>query len=245
MFESTARFVHCCLGIYCLSFGALPVNYGPRGSPRSYLDYNQTHYFYAFIDGALVRSSSDQIQVQFAIWIKPPKLPGNNIKIPRMSKLDVNKYLVHLRCFLEQSDILDWKLYSWGMERWWPMNHEVYLLREPQPRSILSSLCLWAFDKLPWAGPQSEHLTVFSLHKGREPGWKVLQASCPQGDLTAVSLGMSTGNGICPLISTLKYWLLQKELIPFQLLAEFPCQPAHPYKLSFILLHITWMIRLP
>lgn len=82
------------------------MNCGPRGSPSCYLDNNHTHDFDAFIKSVLIRSSSD-LMVPFAHWIKPLKLTRNTDKTPRMSKLDVNEYLAHLTCFLEQSDILD------------------------------------------------------------------------------------------------------------------------------------------
>lgn len=79
------------------------MNCRPRGSPGSSATIPTA--FRLFIKGAILKSLSD-MKVQFAGWVKLIKLTRNTSKIPTMSKLDVNEYLVYLTSFLYQSHVL-------------------------------------------------------------------------------------------------------------------------------------------
>lgn len=72
-------------------------------------------------------------------------------------------------------------------------------MREPSLQALLSCLCLWAFAKLPWTDPQSEALTHdFPAGRGGSLAEGCYTPPVPHGNLTAVSLDMSAGNGILP-----------------------------------------------
>ena len=184
--------------------------------------------------------------VQYASWIEPLELTRYTSKIPRMSKMDMNEYLVYLMCCLQKWHILHETSTAETLEAddQWILKSTWWGSHSPRPYCPL-----FVLGHLISRPPEWSPDSLFPCTEDRKPGWKVLCASCPYGTLLLHLLACPPGMGFAHSSLNSSIGCYQKELIPCQLLAElFTDLPTHTnrpchgiltllHKYSFIPVH--------